>query len=144
MHERECTGRCVSVVAKLRREFPFDVILAAWAYRTRSPQRVCPDFDCPLITRVMGSDINEIALMPHYESDSVGAESYAYHPGGKQRLTRAVGRNGHSAPRRFLMRHNGVNGNSLPCRIDRKYAGMGLHRIAPSSVMLVTLSGKRV
>jgi len=36
----------------------------------------------------MGSDINEIALhAPLRKQISVGAESYAYHPGGKQRLT---------------------------------------------------------
>src|ERR1051326_2074103 len=50
-------------VAKLHREFPFDVILAAWAYPDAvAAARLARDFDCPLVTKVLGSDINENAL----------------------------------------------------------------------------------
>ena len=52
-------------VANIRREFPFDVILAAWAYPDAvAAARLAKDFGCPLVTNVLGSDINYFAKQP--------------------------------------------------------------------------------
>jgi glycosyltransferase involved in cell wall biosynthesis len=50
-------------VRKLRRDFPFDAILAAWAYPDGvAAAHLAAEWDCPLVTMTLGSDINE---MPH-------------------------------------------------------------------------------
>ena len=52
-------------VAEVRREFPFEVILAAWAYPDAvAAARLARDFDCPLVTNVLGSDMNYFARQP--------------------------------------------------------------------------------
>jgi hypothetical protein len=52
-------------VERLRRDFPFDVILAAGAYPDAyAAARLARDFGCPLVTNVLGSDIDALARMP--------------------------------------------------------------------------------
>lgn len=54
-----------SYIKDLRREFPFDAILAAWAYPdAAAAARLADDFDCPLVTKILGSDINELPQLP--------------------------------------------------------------------------------
>lgn len=48
-------------IQSLYREFPFDVLFAAWAYPDAfAAARMARDFNCPLVVNVLGSDINEI------------------------------------------------------------------------------------
>jgi glycosyltransferase involved in cell wall biosynthesis len=52
-------------VAKIHREFPFDVILAAWAYPDAfAAALLAADYRCPLVVTVLGSDINDLAFRP--------------------------------------------------------------------------------
>jgi glycosyltransferase involved in cell wall biosynthesis len=52
-------------VARLRREFPFDVVLAAFAYPDAAAAALfAADYGCPLVTRVMGSDVNHLGQEP--------------------------------------------------------------------------------
>ena len=54
-----------SYVKQMRRDFPFDIILAAWAYPDGvTAARLARDFDCPLVTKILGSDINELPRHP--------------------------------------------------------------------------------
>lgn len=53
------------LLRRIRREFPFDVIISAWAYPDAvAGAKFANDFNCPHVIKVMGSDINEIALHP--------------------------------------------------------------------------------
>jgi glycosyltransferase involved in cell wall biosynthesis len=50
---------------RLRREFPFDAILAAWAYPDGvAAARLADAFQCPLLMKIHGSDMNEVAQQP--------------------------------------------------------------------------------
>ena len=52
-------------VSEIRRDFPFDVILAAWAYPdAAAAARLADEFGCPLVTKILGSDINELPNLP--------------------------------------------------------------------------------
>lgn len=52
-------------VAAVRRTFPFDVMLGAFAYPdVVVTERLARDFKCPFAALVMGSDINDLAQRP--------------------------------------------------------------------------------
>lgn len=52
-------------IRKLHDEFPFDIVLAAWAYPDAvAAAMIARDFGCPLVTNVLGSDINTLAAIP--------------------------------------------------------------------------------
>ena len=54
-----------SYVKRLRREFPFDAIFAAWAYPDAvAAAYLAREFNIPLVTEVLGSDINELVRYP--------------------------------------------------------------------------------
>src|SRR6185503_15639373 len=49
-------------VRAVRQQFPFDVILAAWAYPDAvAAAYLAAQLGCPLVSMVLGSDINELA-----------------------------------------------------------------------------------
>src|SRR4051812_33884785 len=51
LHAAGMYGSVRGRVARLRRDFPFDVIMAAWAYPdTVAAARLAQEFDCPLAT----------------------------------------------------------------------------------------------
>ncbi|HSN96780.1 MAG TPA: glycosyltransferase family 4 protein [Candidatus Nanopelagicales bacterium] len=53
------------MMAELRRQFPWDAILAAWAYPdTVAAARFAEEYRTPLLTTVLGSDVNEVASWP--------------------------------------------------------------------------------
>lgn len=53
------------LLAQIRRDFPWDAVLAAWAYPdTVAAARFADDSNTPLITTVLGSDVNEAASWP--------------------------------------------------------------------------------
>lgn len=52
-------------IRRLRREFPFEVILAAWAYPDGvAAAHLAREMGVPLVTMVLGSDINELPRHP--------------------------------------------------------------------------------
>ena len=54
-----------SLFRRIQKEYPFDAIVAAWAYPDAvAAARLARELKCPLIVKVLGSDINEIALHP--------------------------------------------------------------------------------
>ena len=58
-----------SYLAALRREFPFDIILAAWAYPdVVAAERLSRYLRCPLVALVLGCDINHLAQLPSLRS----------------------------------------------------------------------------
>lgn len=98
-------------VGRLRRSFPFDVILAAWAYPDAyAAARMAQDYGCPVVTKLMGSDINDLASRPGIrdqvrwtleQSSRVVAVSYALRD---RVLEMGI------AGDRVSVQHNGVNG----------------------------------
>ncbi|WP_052374103.1 glycosyltransferase family 4 protein [Chondromyces apiculatus] len=53
------------LLARIRREYPWDVLLAAWAYPdTAAAARFADEYETPLVTTVLGSDVNEAASWP--------------------------------------------------------------------------------
>ncbi|HLJ58030.1 MAG TPA: glycosyltransferase family 4 protein [Chthonomonadaceae bacterium] len=119
-------------VRAIRREFPFDAILAAWAYPDAyAAGRLAAEFRCPLVTNVLGSDVNAFGSRPGIAhlvrqalgwSHSVVAVSDAL----KERIV-ALG----IAPERVVVQHNGVDGAvfTLQDRLARRRSlGLPEHR----------------
>jgi glycosyltransferase involved in cell wall biosynthesis len=108
-------------VAKLRRSFPFDVILAAWAYPDAvAAARLAQEFGCPLVTKVLGSDINELARDPALRKQIRWALQSSYRTlavsGALQERVVELG-----IPReRVVMHHNGVNGEQFTLQDQRE------------------------
>jgi len=109
-------------VAELRRTFAFEVVLAAWAYPDAvAASMLAEEFDCPLVTQVLGSDINEIA-----QHGALGAQiqralsrSHAVISVSEALKQRVVDLG--VAPERVIVRHNGVDGERFAVR-DRTEA----------------------
>ena len=107
---------------RVRREFPFDVILASWAYPDAcAAARLARDMGCPLVTNVLGSDINALARMPELapairhalgQSHRVIAVSHALR---ERVLELGV------APDKVIVQHNGVDGERFRLQ-DRREA----------------------
>lgn len=54
-----------NTVGRIRGEFPFDVILASWAYPDgAAAAELAREFSCPLVMNVLGSDINTLPEYP--------------------------------------------------------------------------------
>jgi glycosyltransferase involved in cell wall biosynthesis len=106
---------------RLRSEFPFDAILAAWAYPDGvAAAHLAQEFACPLVTMVLGSDINEHARSAALreqirwgleQAHSVIAVSHAL----RERVIELG-----IAPERVVTQHNGVDGSRF--RIQDKFA----------------------
>lgn len=111
MHGEAMYASVRSFVRRLRTEFPFDAILAAWAYPDAfAAARLAREFGCPLVTNVLGSDINALAAMPHLEpqikqalgqSHKVIAVSHAL----RERVLELG-----ISPDKVIVQHNGVDG----------------------------------
>jgi glycosyltransferase involved in cell wall biosynthesis len=117
LHARGMYASLRSHVASIRREFPFDVIFAAWAYPDGvAAVRLADYFGSPVVINVMGSDINVLvkapALMPQIrdacrEASKIITVSHA--------LRHRVVDLGIS-PERVVTQHNGVNGGRFALR----------------------------
>ncbi|WP_437510887.1 glycosyltransferase family 4 protein [Sorangium sp. So ce1099] len=60
LHARAIHASLRGTMAGLRREFPYDAILAAWAYPdTVAAEAFAREAGVPIVTTVLGSDINE-------------------------------------------------------------------------------------
>ena len=64
-HVRAMYSALRAPLRQMRREFPFDVMLAAFAYPDGAAAAyLARDLDCPLVITALGSDINELADRP--------------------------------------------------------------------------------
>lgn len=99
------------LVARMRREFPFDIILAAWAYPDGvAAARLAAKHRVPLVTMVLGSDVNELARRPQLRRQIRWGLGQA---GRVLTVSRALADRVEALgiPReRVVVRHNGVDG----------------------------------
>lgn len=104
-------------VHKLQKEFPFDIILAAWAYPDAyAAARLAQDFNCPLVTKLMGTDINDLASRPELRSKirwTLKRSAYVVAVSGA--LHDKVLELG-IPPERVIVQHNGVDGELFQIR----------------------------
>jgi glycosyltransferase involved in cell wall biosynthesis len=110
------------LMRKVRREFPYDIILATWAYPDGVAAALYASFaGCPLVTTVLGSDVNELpshrALRPQIawglkRAQRVVSVSAAM---GEKVVELGVPRD------RLIVQHNGVDGSGFSIR-DRAEA----------------------
>jgi len=111
-----------SHVQDVRREFPFDVVLGAFAYPDAViASRLASDAGCPFVALVMGSDMNDLAQRPNLRGLVRSALSSAAHvvcvSTALQRRVLELG----IAEERTTVQHNGVDGGRFQVR-DRSDA----------------------
>jgi glycosyltransferase involved in cell wall biosynthesis len=107
-------------LSRLRRDFSFDVILAAWAYPDAvAASYLARDFGCPLVVNILGSDINAMTSHPglrrQIQEGLHRADRIVTVSGALRERVLELG----VAPERVLVQHNGVNGDQFLIR-DRK------------------------
>ncbi len=74
LHARAIHASLRGIMGDIRREFPFDVLLAAWAYPdTVAAARFAEELGVPLVTTVLGSDINDSPEKPALRPQIAGA-----------------------------------------------------------------------
>jgi glycosyltransferase involved in cell wall biosynthesis len=110
-------------VMNLRRKFPFDVIVAAWAYPDAvAAARLATHWNVPLVTAVLGSDVYELpraffGLKPQITWGLGRAQRVLSVSGAMADRVVELG-----VPRdRVVVQHNGVNGERFAIR-DRDAA----------------------
>ena len=123
-------------VRRMRREFPFDMILAAWAYPDAvAAALLARDLDCPLVTNVLGSDVNALAREPALRGQIQWALGRSQRViAVSEALRERVIELGVS-PARALTEHNGVDRDSF--RLQSKAEArtrLGLETDAPRIV----------
>lgn len=99
-------------VAALQRSFPFDVILSAWAYPDATAAAlVAAVAGVPLVTTVLGSDVNELPRLPLLRPQiRLGLRRAQRVVAVSEALAAEVARLG--VPReRIVVQHNGVDGD---------------------------------
>lgn len=104
-------------VRRIHREFPFDAILASWACPDGvAAARLAQEFDCPVVTMVLGTDVNALATHPalrrHLEWGLQRAAKVITVSGALRDRVTELG----VAPERVLVQHNGVDGERFQIR----------------------------
>ena len=97
-------------IRRIHDEFPFDAILAAWAYPDAvAAAALAREFDCPLVVNVLGSDINELAQRPALRPQIVAALLQAHRviavSGALRERVLELG----LPPEQVIVQHNGVD-----------------------------------
>lgn len=107
-------------VARVYRTFPFDAIVAAWAYPDAvAVSKLARDYDCPFIVKILGSDINELANHPGLRDQiREGLQQAATVITVSAALKERVVKLG-VEDERVAVQHNGVDGSRFFLR-DRK------------------------
>lgn len=136
LHARAMLASLGPSMAALRREFPFDAILAAWAYPdTVAAAALARAAGVPLITTVLGSDINEQPRSPALRAQIVPA---------LQQCERVVAVSAALGDRlvelgvdraRVVVLHNAVDGERFAIR-DKAKPRVGLGIPADAAVVL--------
>lgn len=114
LHGRAMYASMRTHVAALRQSFPFDVILAAWSYPDAyAAARLAQEFRCPLVTKVLGSDINEIARHPALRRQIVWTLNHSYRTIAVSGALRQCVIDLGIPAEKVIMHHNGVNGEQF-------------------------------
>lgn len=109
-------------VAKLRKQFPFDAILAAWAYPDAyAAACLAQEFGCPLVTKLMGSDVNDLSTRPELQAKIAWALKNSSRVIAVSDALRVKSWELGVDPARIVVQHNGVNGELFAIR-DRQEA----------------------
>jgi glycosyltransferase involved in cell wall biosynthesis len=120
-------------LTRLRREFPFDVILASWAYPDGvAAAHLAAHLGCPLVTMILGSDLNALARDPALRPQIQWGLGRAQHViTVSAALRERVIELGISADK-VIVQHNGVDGAQFTIR-DRAAvrAQLGLPAASP-------------
>lgn len=133
LHAAAMASSLAGRVRAIRREFPFEAILTAWAYPdAAAAARIASSEEVPLVATVLGSDVNVLPRKPALRSQIVAALSQARRVVSvSEALAGEVVRLG--VPReRVLVQHNGVDGTVFTIA-DRSTAraALGLSRDRP-------------
>jgi len=130
------------LMERIRREFPYDIIVATWAYPdATAAAHFANDVECPLITTVLGSDVNELPNRPELRPQIVWGLKRA------QRVVAVSGAMGErvielGVPReRVVVQHNAVDGEKFSLR-DRDEARKRLG-ISPKGPMILYVGNLR-
>jgi glycosyltransferase involved in cell wall biosynthesis len=112
LHAKAMAWAFARLIRRMQSDFPVDAILAAWAYPDAAAAAlVARRLDVPLVTMVLGSDINTIAQNPALrQATSWGLQQADCVISVSQALRSRVIDLG-VAPNRVLVQHNGVDGN---------------------------------
>jgi glycosyltransferase involved in cell wall biosynthesis len=132
LHARGMYASLRGRVRRLRREFPFDVILAAWACPDGvAASMLAEEFNVPLVQMVLGSDINELAQQPELQAQVVRAlQRSGRIMSVSEALRQRVIDLGVPAER-VVTQYNGVNGDQFRIRDRaecRRELGLPLER----------------
>ncbi len=121
LHARGMAASLRASVRQIRREFPFDIILAAWAYPDGvAAAHLAREFGCPLVTMVLGSDVNEHARPPLLRRQIRWGLSQSERVIAVSRALRDRVLELGIAPERVIAQHNGVDGAQFVCRDKRE------------------------
>jgi glycosyltransferase involved in cell wall biosynthesis len=117
MHARAMYLSLRPHVARLRREFAFDGIFAAWAYPDAvAASMLARDYDCPFIVKALGSDIAELIRYPALRRQMREHLSRAYRFITVSEALREQVIEIGIDPDRVVAQHNGVNGELFKLR----------------------------
>jgi glycosyltransferase involved in cell wall biosynthesis len=123
-------------VRRLRADFPFDAILAAWAYPDAvAAAHLARDWDCPLVTMVLGSDINEAPKHPKLRRQIAWALGRSERVVAVSAALRDKVVEMGVPSERVLVQRNGVDGRRFQVR-DKTEARCGLG-LAPNRPLVV-------
>ncbi len=111
LHARAMRLSLARRIRAIRREFPFDVILAAWAYPDGvAAAHLAAELGCPLVTMVLGSDINELAQDAGLRKQIVWALDRSQHIVAVSESLRDRVIELGIPVERIVVQHNGVDG----------------------------------
>lgn len=121
-------------IRALRWEFPFDVVLGAWMYPDAvAAARIADRYSCPLVIKILGSDINVLPTMPGLKRPIQWALSRADRvvtvSGALRERVIDLG----VAPERVVVQHNGVDGQRFTlCDKNQARASLGIDTDRPT------------
>ncbi|MBW3622869.1 MAG: glycosyltransferase family 4 protein [Armatimonadetes bacterium] len=117
LHARGMYASLRPSLRRLRAEFPFDVILASWAYPDAvAAAHFAEEIGCPLVTMILGSDLNEFSRHAALRTQIVYAlnrsERVITVSGALKEKAVGLGVNGS----KVVVQHNGVDGERFYLR----------------------------
>jgi glycosyltransferase involved in cell wall biosynthesis len=111
MHGRAMYLSLRRQVLRMRREFPFDAILAAWMYPDAvAAVHLAKEVGCPVVSMVLGSDVNEFMHVPWLCRQVRWALQESQRVITVSRALRERAIELGAAPQRVVAQHNGVDG----------------------------------
>lgn len=122
-------------IQHLYRDFPFDIIFAVWAYPDAvAAAQLARDFNCPLLIKTMGSDVNVLCEIPKIGPQITQAfQKSSYVVSVSKALQEKVIASGISKEK-SLVQHNGVNGEKFTIQ-DRSIARKNLSLPLDKSIL---------